>query len=74
MLPVRYLTTQLTGTLVSTTSDSGSSTLIQGDTLAVNGGTNGIDTSLSGDTYTLNLDTTEIGTTTFGAGAGLPGP
>ena len=64
-------TTQLTGTLVSTTSDSGSSTLIQGDTLAVNGGTNGIDTSLSGDTYTLNLDTTEIGTTTFGAGSGI---
>ena len=65
----QIITTQLSGTLFSTNSDSGSSTVVQGDTLAINGGTNGIDTSLSGDTYTLNIDTTEIGTTTFGSGS-----
>ena len=63
--------TVVTGTIFSTNSDSGSSTLIQGDTLAINGGTNGVDTVLSGDTYTLNIDTTEIGTTTFGSGSAI---
>lgn len=65
------ISTQLTGTLFSTSADSGTSTVEQGDTLAVNGGTTGVDTTLSGDTYTIDLDTTEIGTTTFGSGSAV---
>jgi len=64
----QIVSTQITGTIFNTSADSGSSTLVQNDTFAINGGTNGIDTVLSGDTYTLNLDTTEIGASTFGSG------
>src|SRR5690606_10341500 len=49
--------------------DTGTSSLVSGDTLRIEGGTNGIDTILTGDTFTLNLDTTEIATTTFGNAA-----
>ncbi|MCS7092804.1 MAG: hypothetical protein NZM26_05680, partial [Patescibacteria group bacterium] len=59
---------RLTGTIFNSSADSGSGTLLQGETVSILGGTNGIDTTLSGDTWTLNLDTTEIGTTTFGSG------
>ncbi|MEP7166771.1 MAG: MerR family DNA-binding transcriptional regulator [Candidatus Woesebacteria bacterium] len=68
----QLVSTQITGTLFSTNSDSGSSTVVQGDTLAINGGTNGINTALSGDTYTLNFDSTEVGTTTWNAGGTDP--
>ena len=60
------LASDLSGTIFSTTGDSGSSTLVSGDTISIQGGTNGIDTVLVGDTWTLNLDTTEINDTTFG--------
>ncbi|MBI4036686.1 MerR family DNA-binding transcriptional regulator, partial [Candidatus Daviesbacteria bacterium] len=69
----QVVSTQISGTLFSNSSDSnsGTNTIIQGDTLTINGGTNGIDTTLSNDTYTLNLDTTEIGAATFGSGSGF---
>ena len=66
-------TSDLSGTLFTNSSDSnaGTNTVVQGDTVAINGGTNGVDTSLTNDTYTINLDTTEIGSTTFGSGSAL---
>src|SRR4029078_3956046 len=69
----QIVSTQINGTLFSNSSDSnaGTNTIVQGDTLTINGGTNGIDTALNNDTYTLNLDTTEIGTTTFGSGSAI---
>src|SRR4029078_5010326 len=69
----QIVSTQINGTLFSNSSDSnaGTNTIVQGDTLTINGGTNGIDTTLNNDTYTINLDTTEIGSTTFGSGSGI---
>ncbi len=66
-------TSDLSGTLFTNSSDSnaGTNTVLQGDTVAINGGTNGVDTSLTNDTYTINLDTTEVGSTTFGSGSAL---
>lgn len=69
----QIVASQLSGTLFSNSSDSnaGTNTILQGDTLTINGGTTGIDTTLTNDTYVVNLDTTEVGTTTFGAGSGI---
>ncbi len=67
----QIISTQLNGTLFTAAGDSGSTTIIQGDTLTIAGGTNGIDTTEAADTVTLNLDTTEIGTTTFGSGSAI---
>ena len=58
------------GSLFSSAGDAGTSSVAQGQTLTIAGGTNGIDTvDNTSRTVTLNLDTTEIGTTTFGAGS-----
>src|SRR5690606_35925512 len=60
-----------TNVIFDTAADSGTSDLVAGDTITINGDSAGIDTSLSGDTFTIALDTTEIGTTTFGSGSGF---
>ena len=65
--------TDISGTIFTLAGDSGANqTLTQGNTIAINGGTNGIDTvGTATDAVVLNLDTTEIGTTTFGSGSGI---
>ncbi|MBI1863425.1 hypothetical protein HYS00_04895, partial [Candidatus Microgenomates bacterium] len=61
----------VSGTLFTAAGDSGSGSVVQGNTFTVSGSGNGIDTSESGTAVTVSLDTTEIANSTFGSGSGF---
>ena len=63
----QVVSTQITGTLFNTNTDSASpNTIAQNDTLTIQGTATGTDVTHSGDTITVALDTTELNDTTFG--------
>ena len=63
----QVVSTQITGTLFNTNTDSASpNTIAQNDTLTIQGTATGTHVTDSGDTITVALDTTELNDTTFG--------